>query len=314
MGKGLLENRIAIVSGGARGIGKAIAFSLAQQGCNIVIIDPGFSIEGEETNENNLVQETAETISKKYNVKVLGYSSDISDYEVVKNICDEVKSSFGKIDIIVNNAAILRDSFIFKLDQHSWRKVIDTNLSGSFNLTSCSSKIIREQTKNDSRYSDGRILNIISTAGIWGNYGQAAYASAKAGLMALTRVTALDLQRVGITCNAIAPFAATRVTESINPQNEEQKNYKSSALKIKAHYVGELASALASNNGKNITGQVFGVRGKEVFIFNNANPVYTHIRNSNNIEDLIKEITNNFTRHSSPLKTDLEVFSSDPIL
>ena len=146
MGKGLLENRIAIVSGGARGIGKAIAFSLAQQGCNIVIIDPGFSIEGEETNENNLVQETAETISKKYNVKVLGYSSDISDYEVVKNICDEVKSSFGKIDIIVNNAAILRDSFIFKLDQHSWRKVIDTNLSGSFNLTSCSSKIIREQT------------------------------------------------------------------------------------------------------------------------------------------------------------------------
>ena len=314
MNKGLLKDKVAIISGGARGVGKAIATSLAEQGCNIIIIDPGFTIGGEKNNEDNLVKDIAKMLSKKYKVKTLGYSSDISDYETVKKICNEVKNDMGKLDIVINNAAIILDSFIFKLDKISWNKVINTNLTGAFNLTSCSSRIIREQAKNNPKYCSGRIINVVSTSGIWGNYGQAAYASSKAGLMALTRVTALDLQRVGITCNAIAPFAATRVTESINPQNEEQENYKSSALKIKAHYVGQLACVLASNHGASFSGQIFGVRGKEIFIFDNANPVYNYVRNSDNITDLAIEVENNFRNHSNPLKSDLEVFSSDPIL
>ena len=310
----LLENRVAIISGGARGIGKAISISLAKQGCNIIIIDPGYSIDGKKIENKNISNETAEKISHEYRVNAKSYPTDITRYQEVKNIFQETKESFGTIDIIVNNAAVLRDSFIFKLEEKNWKKVIETNLSGSFNLISCGSKIMREHKKANEEYSAGRILNIISSSGIWGNYGQAAYASEKAGLIALTKVTALDLRRSQIQCNAIAPFGSTRVTESIIPQNAEQKKYKDTALKIKSSYVGELASVLAGDSGKNITGQIFGVRGKEVFIFNNANPVYTHTRDSDNINDLEKEIKDNFTRHLDPLKTDLEVFSSDPIL
>ena len=177
----LLENRVAIISGGARGIGKAISISLAKQGCNIIIIDPGYSIDGKKIENKNISNETAEKISYEYRVNAKSYPTDITRYQEVKNIFQETKESFGTIDIIVNNAAILRDSFIFKLEEKNWKKVIETNLSGSFNLISCGSKIMREHKKANEEYNPGRILNIISSSGIWGNYGQAAYASAKAG-------------------------------------------------------------------------------------------------------------------------------------
>ena len=222
-----------------------------------------------------------------------------------------ILSKFNSIDIVVNNAAILRDSFIFKSSLEDWKKVIDTNLTGAYNLIAHTSKIIKEQSKKDSNYNSGRIINIISTAGIWGNFGQAAYASAKSGLIGLTRVAALDLQRTGITCNAIAPFASTRVTKSINPQNESQKKYKKAALKIEAKYVGDLTSFLSSNHGIKYSGQIFGVRGKEVFLFNQARPIYNFIRkNRINNKDLKEGFENYFDNNLTALETDLEAFSS----
>ena len=129
------------------------------------------------------------------------------------------------------------------------------------------------------------------------------------------RVTALDLQRSNIKCNAIAPFAATRVTESIKPQNEAQQTYKKLALKIDAKYVGDLTSYLSSDDGAKYTGQIFGFRAKEVFLFNQSRPVFNFVRNET--EDL-HELKDNFSKYFdenlTPLETDLEAFSNDPII
>ena len=306
----ILEQKIAIVTGGARGIGKAIAENLAKEGCKVVIIDPGYSIRGNHE-DNNIAERIAEDISNKYNIDTLAITKDVSvEIDIIKSM-EIILSKFNSIDIVVNNAAILRDSFIFKSSLKDWKKVIDTNLTGAYNLIAQTSNIMKEQSKKDSNYNSGRIINIISTAGIWGNFGQAAYASAKSGLIGLTRVAALDLQRTGITCNAIAPFASTRVTKSINPQNESQKKYKKAALKIEAKYVGDLTSFLSSNHGIKYSGQIFGVRGKEVFLFNQARPIYNFIRkNRINNKDLKEGFENYFDNNLTALETDLEAFSS----
>jgi len=310
----MLNNRTALVTGGARGIGKSIAENLAQQGCKIVIIDPGYSIKGNH-DDKNLAERVSEEISNKYNVETLAITKDISIAEDVKNSIEIVIKKFNRIDIVVNNAAIIRDGFIFKYSIEDWKKVIDINLTGAFNIISETSRYMKEVVKLDSNYNYGRIINIISTAGIWGNYGQAAYASAKAGLIALTRVTALDLQRSNITCNSIAPFAATRVTESIKPQNEAQQKYKDSALKIDSKYVGELVSYLSSNDGKKYSGQIFGVRAKEVFLFQQSRPVFNFIRKEDDMySDLKRGFEENFDENLTSLETDLEAFSNEPMI
>ena len=314
MANNTLNHRTAIITGGARGIGKAIAESLAKEGCNIAIIDPGFSINGN-NDDKNLSENVAEEISTKYNIETLAITKDVSVETDMLKCINIIIKKFNTIDIVINNAAIIRDGFIFKYSLENWKKVIDTNLTGAFNLISQTSPIIKEQSKKDSTYSNGRIINIISTAGIWGNFGQAAYASAKSGLIGLTRVAALDLERSGITCNAIAPFASTRVTESIIPQNDAQKKYKKSALKIEAKYVGDLTAFLVSNHGKKYSGQLFGVRAKEVFLFNQARPIYNFVRNSKDyVIDLEEGFKNNFDNNLTALETDLDAFSADPIV
>ena len=310
----ILDQRTSIITGGARGIGKAISESLAKEGCKVIIIDPGYTIDGN-FDEKNIAEKTAEEISNKYNVETLAITKDISIEKDMQNSIELIMKKFNSIDIVVNNAAILKDGFIFKYALNDWKKVIDTNLTGAFNLISQTSKIMKEQSKKDSNYTNGRIINVISTAGIWGNFGQAAYASAKSGLIGLTRVAALDLQRLGITCNAIAPFASTRVTESINPQNEAQEKYKKSALKVEAKYIGDLTAFLASNQGKKYSGQIFGVRAKEVFLFNQARPIYNFVRkNDDYIKDMEVGFKNNFDSNLTTLETDLDAFSSEPII
>jgi NAD(P)-dependent dehydrogenase (short-subunit alcohol dehydrogenase family) len=310
----ILDQRISLITGGARGIGKAISESLAKEGCKVVIIDPGYSIDGN-YDEKNIAIKTAEEISNQYNIETLAITKDVSIEKDMQEAIESIMKKFNRIDIVVNNAAILRDGFIFKYSLDDWKKVLDTNLTGAFNLISQTSKIMKEQSKQDSNYSNGRIINVISSAGIWGNFGQAAYASAKSGLIGLTRVAALDLQRLGITCNAIAPFASTRVTESIKPQNETQEKYKKSALKVEAKYVGDLTAFLASNQGKKYSGQIFGVRAKEVFLFNQARPIYNFIRkNDDYIKDMEEGFKNNFDSNLTTLETDLDAFSTEPVI
>ena len=174
---------------------------------------------------------------------------------------------------------------------------------------------MRDQGKSGrggAAYDWGRIVNIVSSAGLYGNLGQSAYASAKAGLFGLTRVAAMDLQRAAITVNAVAPFARTRVTDIIQPANEAQKTYKERALKIGAHHVANLVTALCTPAAKGVTGQLLGVRGREVFLFGQPRPVgKLDVEKPDALAaDLVAKLGAKFT----DMTTDLEAFNTEPLV
>ena len=296
-----LDNRVAIVSGGAQGIGLAIARDLVARGASVVIVDSGVSISGEPA-QPGLADQVVKDLPR-----AAALSGDIA--EVAQSAVALAQERFGAVDIVVNNAAIIRDGFIFKSDPAAWDAVLRTNLTGAQRLLAAATPVMREQAKG--ARAPGAIVNIVSTAGIYGNFGQSAYGAAKAGLIGLTRAVAHDLARSGIRCNAVAPFAATRVTESIKPANDAQAAYKEKALKVPAACVARLVSFLASDAAASVNGQLFGVRGREVFVFSQPRPRERVVQPRDGFDSaLMKQLEPGF----ADLVTDLEAFSSDPIL
>jgi NAD(P)-dependent dehydrogenase (short-subunit alcohol dehydrogenase family) len=303
-----LKDRVAVVTGGGRGIGLAIAEDLAAHGAAVVVVDSGVSISGQ-AEEPRL----AEKIVHGKNNRWAAVCGDIADAHIAQLAVETAQKRFGAVDIVVNNAAIIRDAFIFKSDDAAWDAVIRTNLTGAQRLLAAATPVMREQAKG--ARTPGAIVNIVSTAGIYGNFGQAAYGAAKAGLIGLTRVVAHDLARSGIRCNAVTPFAATRVTQSIKPANDAQAAYKESALQVPALYVARLVSFLASDAAARISGQLFGARGRELFLFSQPRPAARILQPSGGLElskfgDEMKALQ----PHFADLITDLEAFSGDPIL
>ena len=311
----LLDGRAAIVTGAGRGIGRAIAEALAAEGASVIVADNGASIAGD-GGDPEVARETAKALGKK----AIAFSESVASPGVARQLVDLAIKNFGGIDIVVNNAAILRDAFVFRMDPRDWDAVLHTNLSAAFYLINAASGVMREQGKagrggqgtKGEGYDWGRIVNIVSSAGLYGNLGQAAYASAKAGLFGLTRVAAMDLQRANITVNAVAPFARTRVTDIIQPANEAQKTYKERALKIGAHHVANLVTALCAPAAKGITGQLLGVRGREVFLFGQPRPVTKlDVETPGTLaQDLVGKFAGKFT----DLTTDLEAFNTEPLV
>jgi NAD(P)-dependent dehydrogenase (short-subunit alcohol dehydrogenase family) len=304
-----LTGRVALVTGGGRGIGHAVAAALHAAGASVVIADNGTSIDGEGADPS-----IATALASELGSRAAAYTESIASPSSAAAAVDLAKRRFGGLDIVVNNAAILRDGFIFKADPLAWDAVLRNNLSAAFHILAAATPLMRDQIKAG-RGGDagwGRIVNIVSSAGLYGNYGQAAYASAKAGLVGLTRVAALDMQRSKVTCNAVAPFAATRVTESIEPANPAQATYKERALTVPAAAVAELVAFLAGDAAAGITGQLFGVRGKEVFLFSQPRPVARLV--SPGAEGLGAAIAESLAPHYIKLTTDLEEFSGDPIV
>jgi NAD(P)-dependent dehydrogenase (short-subunit alcohol dehydrogenase family) len=302
-----LKNRVAIVSGGARGIGLAIAEDLSKHGASVVIADPGVSIAG---------QAEDPALAEKVVSGKTGWAAvcgDIADESVARAAVETAQKRFGGVDIVVNNAAIIRDAFIFKSDDAAWDAVIRTNLTGAQRLLAAATPVMREQTKGGR--APGSIVNIVSTAGIYGNFGQGAYGAAKAGLIGLTRVVAHDLARSGIRCNAVAPFAATRVTDSIKPANDAQAAYKQKAMAVPALYVARLVSFLASDAAAKVSGQLFGARGRELFVFSQPRPAERLLQPQGGFKlDDFQIAFKTLEPYLADLVTDLEAFSGDPIL
>lgn len=304
-----LEGKVALVSGGARGIGLAIADDLLKHGAQVVIADSGVSISGDDPDMRAVEQAAA-----KLGTRAAAFACDIALPGMADAAVKLAVERFGALDIVVNNAAILRDGFIFKSARADWQRVIDSNLTGAWALLAAATPLLREAAK--SGRSPGRIVNIVSSAGLYGNFGQAAYAASKAGLFGLTRVVAMDMARSGVLCNAVAPFAATRVTESIQPANEAQAEYKRRALAVPAAYVARLVVWLVSP-GCAVSGQLFGVRGRECFLFSQPRPVAriaTAALDELTPERLDAAIAMEFTDHYVDLKTDLETFNTEPLI
>ncbi|MEO8039820.1 MAG: SDR family NAD(P)-dependent oxidoreductase [Betaproteobacteria bacterium] len=305
----MFAGRVALVTGGGRGIGLAIVRVLHEAGGCVVIADNGTSIGGDGADPT-----VATGLAAALGERAAAFTADISDDAVAEGAVRFALERFGNLDIVVNNAAILRDGFIFKTRRDDWEQVLRVNLMAPLAVLAAASPALREQAKGGR--TPGRIVNIVSSAGLIGNLGQSAYASAKAGLVGLTRVVAMDLARSGITCNALAPFAATRVTESIQPANEAQAQYKARALSVPADYVARVAASLCADANR-FTGQIFGVRGREVFLFSQPRPAARLVAPKLADADaaaLGAALASAFVDQSTSLATDLELFNTEPVL
>ncbi|MGE0254708.1 MAG: SDR family NAD(P)-dependent oxidoreductase [Alphaproteobacteria bacterium] len=306
---GDLAGRVAVVTGGGRGVGAAIARGLHARGASVVIADSGTSIGGDGADPG-----VAAGLADELGARAAAFTESVASPSAAKALVDTAVDSFGGLDIVVSNAAILRDAFVFRADPYDWDAVIANNLSAAFYLLAAATPVLRDNGKagrgGGEGYRWGRIVTIVSTAGLYGNYGQSAYAASKAGLVGLTRVAALDMARSQVTANAVAPFAHTRVTDTIKPANEAQSAYKERALKIGAEHVGNLVGWLAGPDAGDVTGQVFGVRGREVFLFSQPRPARQAVHADAGWDAVRRALEPGFV----PLETDLEAFNTEPVL
>jgi NAD(P)-dependent dehydrogenase (short-subunit alcohol dehydrogenase family) len=255
----LLEGRVAVVTGSGRGVGRGIVLALAREGAKVVVNDVGCAIDGRGTEEDPAAQVVKE-------VKALGgqavpnYDS-VSDFNAAENIIKTALDSFGRIDILVNNAGIVRDRSIAKMSEEDFDAVIAVHLKGSFNCGRHAIPYMREQ-------NFGRIINITSSAGLRGNFGQSNYGAAKAGLMGLTLVWAVELAKYGITVNAMAPAGWTRMVSSM-PGMEKVKP----SADMDPDLNGPMIAFLASDKAAQVNGQVFGRRGFGYTLFQTPRPI-----------------------------------------
>jgi 3-oxoacyl-[acyl-carrier protein] reductase len=241
-----LKDNVAIITGGARGIGLGIAETYAKEGCSVVICDIA---------EDASVK-AAQDIASKYNVKTLGIKTDVSNFEETKELAAKVQKEFGRIDILVNNAGITRDNLLLRMTPDDWDKVININLNSVFN---CTKNVIRTMLKQKS----GKIINMASVVGVMGNPGQANYSASKAGIIGFTKTIAKEFGAKGISCNAIAPgFIQTDMIESL--PKEYIDNIISAVPQKRLGSIQDVANValfLACDLGAYLTGQVINVDG-----------------------------------------------------
>ena len=265
---GLLDGKVAIVTGAGRGIGREEALLLASQGATVVVNDVGASLQGQ-GGDVHPAQEVVDLITSAGGTAAVN-GDDISSWDGAKHVVDQAIESYGTLDILVNNAGILRDTMSFNMEESDWDDVIRVHLKGHFAPAHFASIYWRNKSKAGEETS-GRIINTSSEAGLYGNAGQANYSAAKAGIAAMTWVLARELGRYGVTVNAIAPRARTRMTENLFGEMASKKD--DAFDEWDPTNVAQLIGFLASDEAADVNGQVFVVFGGNIWAMGGFHPV-----------------------------------------
>ncbi|OUS10847.1 3-hydroxyacyl-CoA dehydrogenase, partial [Gammaproteobacteria bacterium 53_120_T64] len=249
-----LKGKSVVVTGSGRGIGRTIALEIAKAGGNVVV--------------NDLDRDVAEEVVaeiKALGVDAVANTDSVADWEGANKMVTQAVDSFGEISAVVNNAGNLRDVIFHKMTQDDWHQVMNVHLNGSFNVSRAAATHFRNQ-------ESGCCVHMTSTSGLIGNFGQANYAAAKAGIVGLSKSIALDMQRYNVRSNCIAPFAWSRLTASIPATTPDQIARVEKLKKMTPEKVGIVVAALCSDRAAHISGQIFAVRMNEIFLMGQSRP------------------------------------------
>ena len=301
----IVAGKVAIVTGAGRGIGRGIALLLAQEGARVVVCDIGASLDGAGTDAGPA--QTVVNEIKKAGGEAIASTASISDPGNAEKIVATALDYFGRVDILVNNAGILRDRIFHRMSWSDWSDVINVHLHGSFAMSRACATAFREQ-------NSGSYVHMTSTSGLVGNFGQANYLAAKLGIVGLSRGIALDMARFNVRSNCIAPFAWTRMIDSIPAETEQEKERVARIREMTPEKIAPLAVYLGSDRAEGITGQIFSVRNNEIYLFNQNRPIRTlHRSDGWTPEKLDAQLKGAFAPSFTPLERSGDVFSWDPV-
>jgi NAD(P)-dependent dehydrogenase (short-subunit alcohol dehydrogenase family) len=302
---GAVAGKVAIVTGAGRGIGRGIALLLAREGARVVVCDIGASLEGAGTDASP-AHDVVDEI-KKGGGEAIASTLSIAEPKNADEIVKAALTAFGRVDILVNNAGILRDRIFHRMSWSDWSDVLAVHLNGSFNMSRACAVHFREQ-------NSGAFVHMTSTSALVGNFGQANYMAAKFGIVGLSRGIALDMQRFKVRSNCIAPFAWTRMIDSIPAETPGEKARVERMQQMTPEKIAPLTVYLGSDAADGISGQIFGVRSNEIFLFSQPRPVRTiHRSDGWTPEKIEQQLKGAFGSSFTPLERSTDVFSWDPV-
>jgi len=279
----MLDGRVAICTGAARGVGAEVAKAMAAAGAKLVVVDPGVG-GGGEGGDQRPAEETAAAIRQAGGEAVANFGS-VANFDDCLQMVAQAREAFGRLDIVFNAAGILRDKMFHNMFPEDWQAVIDVHLTGHFNVNRAAINLFREQNY-------GRMIMVSSTSGLLGNVGQANYGTAKFGIVALARIVAMENQAKGITANVICPSADTRMTRSVpTPKDPAAAALREERLRrSRADAIAPLCVFLASEQAGYVNGQVFHQRAGELSLYGHMRPVRMVHRNGGWTPETIAEV------------------------
>lgn len=300
----MLDGKTAIVTGAGRGIGRDIALMMASYGARVVVNDLGAAADGDGADAGPAADVAAEI--KAADGEAVANFGSVADPADARAMFEQAMDSFGQIDIVVNNAGILRDTIFHKMNEVEWDAVLDVHLKGSFNMAKAVASEFRTR-------ESGCFINFTSTSGLIGNFGQANYSAAKMGIVGLSKSLALDMSRFNVRSNCIAPFAWSRLIGTIPVSTEAEKARVERIKAMTPAKVAPLCVALAAPDC-DVTGQIFCIRNNEIFLMSQPRPIRSVHRDEGWTPESVRE-------HALPaMKADFygldrsaDVFSWDPI-
>lgn len=306
---GLLEGKVVLVTGAGQGVGRDIALQAARAGAKVMVNDLGTSINGEGI-DASVAGQVAEEI-RAAGGEAAHCGASVTNRADVRAMIDQCRDELGGLNLLVNNAGILRDRMFHRMSDEEWDAVIDVHLNGARNIAAAACDIFRQQ-------ESGSMVHMTSTAGLCGNLGQANYSAAKLGIVGLSRSISIDMARTNVRSNCIAPFAYSRMTATVPAEGSAQKPgeepYAEKIKKMASEKIPPLIVALGSDAAAHITGQIFAVRGNEIFLMSQPRPLRSVHRDQGwTPETVLEHAIPAMERDFYGPETSRDVFNWDPI-